>query len=127
MAEASRAARLAWLALALLGGCEEDDSAAALEAQARREEASRGAALIRLHGCGGCHIIPGIRAANGKVGPPLGGFAERAYVAGILPNTYESTVRWVENPQAIDPATAMPNLGLDHDEARAVAAWLYRD
>lgn len=112
---------------AALAGCEEDDSAQALQARAERESAQQGGALIRLHGCGSCHEIPGIRSARGNVGPPLDRFAQRAYVAGILPNTYENAASWIENPQAHDPDTAMPDMGLTRQEARAVAAWLYRE
>jgi cytochrome c1 len=32
---------------------------------------------------------------------------------------------WLRDPPAIDPATAMPNLGLSEAEALDVAAYLY--
>jgi cytochrome c1 len=59
------------------------------------------------------------------VGPSLRGFAERAYIAGRIPNTENNLVAWIVNPQQIDPQTAMPNLGVTSQEARNVAAYLY--
>lgn len=85
----------------------------------------RGAALIQSFSCGSCHTIPGIRSANGVVGPPLFFFSRRVFIAGELPNTPENLVRWVRDPPAIEPGTAMPVLGLDEREARDVAAYLY--
>jgi hypothetical protein len=34
-------------------------------------------------------------------------------------------VRWLENPPAVDPPTAMPNLQLNRHDARDIAAYLY--
>jgi len=76
-------------------------------------------------GCGSCHTIPGIRGANAMVGPPLNAWARRTYIAGQLPNTPDNLVRWLRNPPAIEPDTAMPMLGLDDRQARNVAAYLY--
>ena len=84
----------------------------------------RGTRLIKDYGCGACHSIPGIREARGKVGPPLGDFAERAYIAGQLPNTPENIIRWIQNPQALEPETAMPNLNVSSADARDIAAYL---
>lgn len=85
----------------------------------------RGSRLIDSYGCGSCHVIPGIAEARGKVGPPLSDFAERAYIAGRVPNTESNLVAWLVNPQHIDPQTAMPNLGVTPQEARSIAAYLY--
>lgn len=88
-------------------------------------DARRGAQVIRQFNCGSCHTIPGIRGANGVVGPPLYFFSRRTYIAGELPNSGENLVRWVRDPRAVEPATAMPKLGLDEQQARDVAAYLY--
>jgi cytochrome c2 len=85
----------------------------------------RSARLIDSYGCGSCHVIPGVAEARGKVGPSLRGFAERAYIAGRIPNTQSNLVTWIVNPQQIDPQTAMPNLGVTAQEARSIAAYLY--
>jgi cytochrome c len=85
----------------------------------------RGAQVINMKKCGSCHVIPGINGAAGLVGPPLGSFARRTFIAGEVANTPDNLVRWVMNPQAIEPHTAMPNLGLTEQQARDVAAFLY--
>src|SRR5579871_2488317 len=84
-----------------------------------------GKELIQAYGCGACHIIPGIRTARGLVGPPLTLFGERTMIAGELPNAPGNLVRWVQNPPAVEPNTAMPNLGLSQSQAEDVAAYLY--
>jgi cytochrome c2 len=85
----------------------------------------RGATAIMTYGCGGCHVIPGIQGARGTVGPPLNNFATRGYVAGVQPNWPRHLVRWIVNPTAISPQTAMPNLGVTEQESRDIAAYLY--
>lgn len=84
-----------------------------------------GKRLIRKFGCGACHLIPGIRTAQGRVGPPLLDFGDRTFIAGELPNTAANLTRWIENPPAIKPHTAMPNLGVTIDQARDMTAFLY--
>jgi cytochrome c1 len=34
-------------------------------------------------------------------------------------------ILWLQNPQAVEPGTVMPNLGLTEIEARDIAAYLY--
>ena len=87
--------------------------------------ADRGAKVIEGYGCGACHSIPGIDGARGEIGPPLVLFRRRSYVAGRIPNTAPNLVRWLRDPHAIEPGTAMPTLGLTQQEARDVAAYLY--
>jgi len=87
--------------------------------------AQRGATLIRSVGCGRCHSIPGIRGADGAVGPPLNAFSRRTYIAGQLPNSPDNLVRWLVDPPAVEPGTAMPSLGLSPEQARDIAAYLY--
>jgi cytochrome c1 len=85
----------------------------------------QGAILLSAHGCGACHTIPGVSQATGTIGPPLTGYARRVYVAGKLPNQLDNLMRWIRNPQSIEPGTAMPNLPVNESEARAMAAYLY--
>jgi cytochrome c oxidase assembly factor CtaG/cytochrome c2 len=84
----------------------------------------RGAALIGRFGCGACHTIPGIDDADGLVGPPLNHMAKRVYVAGVLRNTPDNMITWLRDPQSVVPNNAMPNVGLDEQQARDVAAYL---
>jgi cytochrome c len=85
---------------------------------------SQGPAIMRAHGCHGCHVIPGVRAATGRVGPPLDAMAERRYIAGAVHNTPENLVRWLLDPPGIVPATAMPDVGASDADARHMAAYL---
>jgi cytochrome c2 len=104
---------------ALAGGCKADRPRLA------GGDAARGADVIQHVACGSCHVIPGIRAAHGLVGPPLEVFSRRTYIAGQLPNTPANLARWLRAPQDIEPRTAMPNLGLTDGQARDAAAYLY--
>jgi cytochrome c2 len=88
-------------------------------------DARRGRAIIEAYGCGACHIIPGVPGANGLVGPPLIFFGARTMIAGELPNTPENLERWLQNPRAVEPGTAMPDLGLSPDQAQDITAYLY--
>jgi len=87
--------------------------------------AAAGEQLIVQNGCGACHDIPGIPGPHGTVGPSLKDLAKRQFIAGRLANSPDNLTLWIENPRAIDAGTAMPNVGLTHDEARDVAAYLY--
>ncbi len=88
-------------------------------------DAKQGAILLSAHGCGACHTIPGVSGATGTSGPPLDGYARRAYVAGKLPNQLDNLMRWIRDPQSIEPGTAMPTLPVNEAEARAMATYLY--
>src|SRR6185436_5859077 len=61
-------------------------------------DSARGAAAIAARGCGACRQIPGVAGAQGKVGPPLSGFAGRGYIAGRAPNTPDNLVGWIIDP-----------------------------
>jgi len=87
--------------------------------------AASGRAVIENRNCGSCHTIPGVRSARGLVAPPLFWFSRRTFIAGEVPNTPANLIQWVREPQAIEPRTAMPALGLSEQEARDVAAYLY--
>lgn len=85
----------------------------------------RGKQLVTSHNCVACHTIAGLGGATGTAGPPLTGFANRALVAGELPNEPDNLVRWITNPSAVEPRTVMPNMGLTSGEARDIAGYLY--
>jgi mono/diheme cytochrome c family protein len=86
-------------------------------------EAGRRAAAQYL--CATCHSIPGLVSAEQQVGPPLDGIARRTFIGGVIANTPENMVRWLKNPQEVDPLSAMPPLGLSDQDARDIAAFLY--
>ena len=89
-------------------------------------DAERGRLLLRQYGCGTCHRIPGVAAADGNVGPPLDGVGRRVYLAGVLPNSPANMARWIRAPQAIKPQTMMPNLQVAEPHATDMVAYLYR-
>ena len=84
-----------------------------------------GRVAVKTYGCNACHTIPGVVDARGLVGPPLTQIANRIYIAGVLANTPDNLVQWIQNPPGIDPRTAMPNVGVDETNARDIAAYLY--
>ncbi|MGH7313733.1 MAG: c-type cytochrome [Candidatus Rokuibacteriota bacterium] len=87
-------------------------------------DARRGVEAMERHGCGACHQIPGVRGARGVVGPSLAGFGRRPFIAGALRNDPANLVRWIRDPQAIEPGTVMPTLGVTEVEARDIAGHL---
>ena len=89
-----------------------------------KPDARRGAIALQQYACTSCHRIPGIVGAMAHVGPPLAGIAGRKYLGGRLPNTPENMVRWIRNPQSVNPATLMPNLEVTETHALDIAAYL---
>ena len=110
----------ACVAAGLISGCKHG----AIVSASTHGSADRGKAVIAIYGCGKCHTIPGIRGANGVVGPPLASVALRTYIAGNFPNTPDTLAHWIMSPQTMKPKTAMPSLGLSEPQARDVAAYL---
>jgi cytochrome c1 len=108
----------AWLLALLL-------AAGHAQAGPAQADAGRGRAAIERHGCVACHVIPGIDNPGSNVGPPLDKIATRGYIAGVLANTPENMRRWLRDPPAVDPLTAMPDLHLSEQEASDIAAYLY--
>jgi cytochrome c2 len=113
------------LAPAVIAACGREEAAVSPAVQGG--DIGRGRAAIERHGCGGCHVIPGIRSARGVVGPALTDFAQRPYIAGVLVHDTLNLLRWLQDPPALAPGTVMPGLGVTEGEARDIAAYLYRD
>lgn len=106
-----------------LGACSRSEPSA--EQQIANSDAARGRVAIERFGCGSCHDIPGIRGADGMVGPPLTHWSQRRIIAGEMENSPEHLITWITMPQAVEPGTAMPNMGISDGEARDIAAYLY--
>ena len=85
----------------------------------------RGHDLIMQYGCGSCHSIPGIPGADATVAPSLAGIATQSYIAGVLTNTPDHLREWIMDPPKVDSNTAMPNMGVDAQDARDISAYLY--
>ncbi|HEX8125200.1 MAG TPA: c-type cytochrome [Allosphingosinicella sp.] len=84
-----------------------------------------GRRAFSAYGCGACHSISGVAGASGLVGPPLTGIGARAVIGGKLENKPENLQRWIADPQAVTPGTAMPRLGVEPQAARDISAFLY--
>jgi cytochrome c1 len=81
--------------------------------------------LISAYGCTHCHTIPGIRDADGLVGPPLTMIGSRMYIGGVMKNTPDNLMKWVKDAPSVDPLTAMPNVHVSERDARDIACYLY--
>ncbi|WP_405052131.1 c-type cytochrome [Sinorhizobium sp. 8-89] len=81
--------------------------------------------IFRRYGCGGCHVIPGVPGADGKVGGPLVDLRERVYLGGVVENTADNLINWIVSPQRFSERSAMPATGITEPEARHLAAYLY--
>ena len=73
----------------------------------------QGRALVQQRGCVGCHVVEG---QGGVMGPPLDGVTERRSAAFLM--------QQLRNPRANNPASLMPNLGLNDAEIGAIWAYL---
>ena len=106
----------------LLGGC---DGSSGSGPDNFSGDPRRGAALVRQHGCGGCHLIPNVAEANGNVGPPLLHIGTRTFIAGFINNSPDNMALWIQDPQKALPGNAMPRMDISADEARDITAFLY--
>jgi cytochrome c2 len=89
--------------------------------------AAEGKSLFVSRGCIACHRAPGVPEAQGTIGPNLRGVGNptgHPKIADAIPNTHDNLVRWIMNPPAVKPGTAMPSLGLSQDDAGKIAAFL---
>ena len=112
------------LAAGALAACGRADGATVAQ-RVDGGDPGRGKQAIMRYGCGGCHVIPGVTLARGMVGPPLTNWAERRVIAGEVENTPEHLIVWITYPQAVEPGTDMPNMGVTDGDARDIAAYLY--
>lgn len=85
---------------------------------------ARGKIALTQYACHSCHMVPGVAGSKVYVGRPLEDMAEHRYIAGKVPNTQDNLVRWIMDPQSIDPATAMPAMGVSERDAIDISAYL---
>jgi len=112
----SSAALLLTLALA---GCGGKPTPAGVQG-----DPARGRVALAQHACRACHVIPGVTGSEVYVGRSLDDLGERQYIGGKLPNTQANLVRWIRDPQSIDPHTAMPAVGVSERDALDMSAYL---
>jgi cytochrome c2 len=118
------------IAAAIIAGIAVDASASRSSLRAHAAAVTggnpaRGEAMFIQYGCGGCHGVKHVRKASGAVGPPLDGIAVRAIIAGKLSNSPDNMQKWIRDPQAVTPGTAMPDLQVGEQDARDITAFLY--
>lgn len=118
----SRRATVGAIALSLLSACAPQPRSG--PPALRIPNAERGRSLASTRGCAACHVIPGVNAADGLIGPPLTHWSQRQYIAGVLPNTPAQLQRWIRQPQLVKPGIAMPNIALSDSDAADIAAYL---
>ena len=119
---------VALLICAALAACDLSENASAeKKVTVPGGDPARGRAIISRgqYGCTACHAIPGIEFPRGIAGPPLAGMANRAFIAGELPNRPDILVDFLMNPPRLVPKTGMPDVRLSLDQARDIAAFLY--
>ena len=104
---------------ALLAGCGPTRPAPGIQG-----DPVRGRVALTQYACHSCHMVPGLAGSKVYVGRPLEDMAGRGYIAGKLPNTQANMVRWIMDPQAIDPGNAMPAMGVSERDAIDISAYL---
>ncbi|WP_229217590.1 c-type cytochrome [Massilia forsythiae] len=107
-------------ALALLAAC---DGGARAPAGVQGDPL-RGKLALNQYACRACHMIPGITGSSVYVGRPLDDLAKRRFINGTLPNDQANLVRWIRDPQGVDPHTTMPNMGVSEKDALDISAYL---
>lgn len=75
--------------------------------------APTGEKLFQTKTCNTCHAVKGV---GGGVGPDLGKVASKTNATWLF--------NWIKNPKTYNPATIMPNLALNDNEALSIVSWL---
>lgn len=116
------------LVLLLLAACNRDEASKSIAKPAPAApigNAEHGKALAAQYGCNVCHTIPGVEGPQGSLGPSLAGVASRPAISyGKVQNTPENLVKYIQNPQALNPQSSMPPIGLTDVDAKDIAAYL---
>lgn len=105
--------------LALLAGCGDKPAPAGVQG-----DPERGRIALSQYACRACHMIPGVTGSEVYVGRTLEDLGDRQYIGGKLPNNQANLVRWIRDPQSIDPGTAMPAMGVSERDAIDMSAYL---
>ncbi|OON60552.1 cytochrome C [Massilia sp. KIM] len=103
----------------LLAGCKDKPPPAGVQG-----DPERGRIALTQYACHACHVVPGVTGSEVYVGRPLEDLSKRKYIAGQLPNSQANLVRWIRDPQSIDPETAMPAMGVSERDALDISAYL---
>jgi len=107
------------LATLALAGCGPDRPPPGVQG-----DPQRGKIALTQYACHSCHVVPSVAGSQVYVGRPLDDLSTRRYIAGKVPNTQANLVRFMRDPQSLDPGTAMPTLGVSERDALDISAYL---
>ncbi|MCA9630497.1 MAG: c-type cytochrome [Myxococcales bacterium] len=93
----------------------------------------KGRKLIEEKGCGSCHVMSGVPAFMTKPDPKTADENTRRGQA-LAPDLrwardkfpVQNLIAWIKDPKSIKPDTRMPVTTLTNDEARDIAAYIYK-
>jgi cytochrome c oxidase subunit 2 len=87
-------------------------------------DAGVGQRVFEGQACVNCHTVKGTMA-NGRYGPDLTHLMSRDTIgSGILPNTQENLLRWINDPNDFKPGCLMPAMHLNDEQNRQITAYL---
>ena len=87
-------------------------------------DVERGRLALTQYACHACHMVPGVTGSDTSVGPALSDLKSRKFIADDLPNDAANLARFIRDPQATNPHSAMPAMGVTESDARDMAAYL---
>lgn len=95
------------------------------EAQgAQAQDARTGQMVFEQQACVNCHTVKGTMA-NGRYGPDLTHLMSRDTIgSGILPNTRENLLQWINDPNDAKPGCLMPAMHLTDQQNAQITAYL---
>jgi cytochrome c oxidase subunit 2 len=87
-------------------------------------DAQVGQQIFEQQACVNCHTVKGT-VANGRYGPNLTHLMSRDTIgSGILPNTKENLLRWINDPNDFKPGCLMPAMHLTDLQNEQITAYL---
>jgi cytochrome c oxidase subunit 2 len=88
------------------------------------QDARTGQMVFEQQACVNCHTVRGTMA-NGRYGPDLTHLMSRDTIgSGIVPNTREDLVRWINDPNDFKPGCLMPAMHLTDEQNAQITAYL---
>lgn len=86
-----------------------------------------GQQVFEQNTCRNCHALAGVPAATATIAPDLSNLGDRQTLgAGVLPNSRENLVKWLNNPQIYKPGCYMPDFHLSPADVQALTEYLWR-